>query len=83
MTIFLENLPKNDARVSFIYDSLQKINKQLQTIDSSILIKKGKTFEVWKSLLEEFDIQQVFFNKDYEPFAIKRDLAISVFIKRK
>lgn len=78
----LENLPKNDARVSFIYDSLQKINTELSTIDSSILIKKGKTFEVWKSLLEEFDIQKVFFNKDYEPFAIKRDLAISSLLKQ-
>lgn len=72
----LENLPKDDARVSFIYDSLQKINEELNTIDSSLLIKKGKTFDVWKSLIEEFDIQHVFFNKDYEPYAIKRDMAI-------
>jgi deoxyribodipyrimidine photo-lyase len=77
----LENLPQNDARVSFIYDSLQKINEQLQAIDSSILIKKGKTIEVWKLLLDEYDVQQVFFNKDYEPFAIKRDLAISFLLK--
>ncbi len=77
----LENLPKNDARVSFIYDSLQKTNEQIKTNDSSILIKKGKTTEVWKSLLEEFDIQQVFFNKDYEPFAIKRDLDIATLFK--
>ncbi len=47
----LENLPKNDARVSFIYDSLQKINAQLSEFNSSILIKKGKTTEVWKSLI--------------------------------
>ncbi|MBP1224678.1 cryptochrome/photolyase family protein [Flavobacterium sp. 1355] len=72
----LENLPKNDPRVNFIYDSLQEINKQLLEINSSVLIKKGKSFEIWKSLLTEFDIQEVFFNKDYEPFAIKRDLAI-------
>ncbi|HEX8016359.1 MAG TPA: deoxyribodipyrimidine photo-lyase, partial [Flavobacterium sp.] len=78
----LDNLPKNDARVSFIYDSLEKINEQLQTIDSSILIKQGKTIEVWKSLLTEFDIQQVFFNKDYEPFAIKRDLEIQKLLKQ-
>ncbi|MEP7093052.1 MAG: deoxyribodipyrimidine photo-lyase, partial [Flavobacterium sp.] len=58
----LDNLPKNDARVGFIYDSLQKINEQLNTIGSSFLIKKGKTAEVWKSLLAEFDIQKVFFN---------------------
>ncbi|KQB42990.1 cryptochrome/photolyase family protein [Flavobacterium aquidurense] len=78
----LENLPKDDARVSFIYDSLEAINKQLQAIDSSILIKKGKTFDVWKSLLEEFDIQQTFFNKDYEPYAIKRDIAVLNLLKQ-
>ena len=73
----LENLPKNDPRVSFIYDSLQNINNQLLEINSSVLIKKGKSLDIWKSLSTEFDIQEVFFNKDYEPFAIKRDLAIS------
>ena len=73
----LENLPKNDPRVSFIYDSLQNIKNQLLEINSSVLIKKGKPLDTWKSLSIEFDIQEVFFNKDYEPFAIKRDLAIS------
>nr|WP_236025458.1 deoxyribodipyrimidine photo-lyase [Flavobacterium geliluteum] len=77
----LERLPQNDARVSFIYDSLQKINEELAKVQASILIKKGKTAEVWKSLVEEFDIQNVFFNKDYEPYAIKRDVAISALLK--
>ena len=78
----LENLAKNDARVTFIYDSLQKINSELTAIDSSLLVKKGKTHEVWKSLLQEFEIQQVFFNKDYEPYAIQRDLAISSLLQQ-
>lgn len=78
----LDHLPKNDARVSFIYDSLEKINEQLSAIDSSILIKKGKTAEVWKSLLTEFDIQKVFFNKDYEPYAIKRDQEIDALLQQ-
>jgi deoxyribodipyrimidine photo-lyase len=78
----LDNLPKEDPRVSFIYDSLQKINKQLAEIDSSILIKKGKTSKIWELLLTEFDIQNVFFNKDYEPYAIKRDQEISALLKQ-
>lgn len=78
----LDNLPKNDARVSFIYHSLEKINTQLKEIHSSILIKKGKPLEVWKTLLEEYDVQKVFFNKDYEPFAIKRDLAVIELLKQ-
>jgi deoxyribodipyrimidine photo-lyase len=72
----LDSLPKNDARVGFIYDSLEKINAELQKTGSSLLVKKGKTLDIWQSLIEEFDVKEVFFNKDYEPFAIKRDLSI-------
>jgi deoxyribodipyrimidine photo-lyase len=72
----LDSLPKNDARVGFIHESLSEINTQLQEIGSSLLVKKGKTFDVWQSLLEEYDVKEVFFNKDYEPYAIQRDTAI-------
>jgi deoxyribodipyrimidine photo-lyase len=72
----LERLPKNDARVGFIHESLTKINTQLQQTGSSLLVKKGKTIDVWQALIQEFDVKEVFFNKDYEPYAIRRDAAI-------
>jgi deoxyribodipyrimidine photo-lyase len=77
----LDSLPKNDARVGFIHESLSKINQKLQETGSSLLVKKGKTQEVWKQLLQEFEVKEVFFNKDYEPYAIKRDLAICELLK--
>jgi deoxyribodipyrimidine photo-lyase len=80
-TDILSSLPKNDARVGFIHESLQKINTELNAIGSSLLIKNGTTKTVWESLFDEFDISEVFFNKDYEPYAIKRDLAISALAK--
>lgn len=72
----LDSLAKNDARVGFIHESLSKINTRLQEMGCSLLVKKGKTLDVWQSLIQEFDVQEVFFNKDYEPYAIKRDLAV-------
>lgn len=72
----LDSLPKNDTRVGFIHESLSKMNAQLKKTGSSILVRKGKTIDVWQSLLEEFEVKEVFFNKDYEPYAIKRDLVI-------
>lgn len=72
----LVKLPKNDARVGFIHESLSKINAQLQESGCSLLVEKGRTLEVWKSLIKEFDVKEVFFNKDYEPYAIQRDFAI-------
>ena len=73
----LDKLPSNDARVGFIHDNISKINNQLLDISSSILVKKGKTLKVWDSLIQEFDIKEVFYNKDYEPYATKRDNALT------
>jgi deoxyribodipyrimidine photo-lyase len=73
----LEHLPNNDSRLGFIHESLVSINQKLQELGSSILVKKGKPFEVWASLIEEYSIQHVFWNKDYEPSAIQRDAAVS------
>ena len=77
----LNSLPKNDARVGFIHESLSNINYKLQELGSSLLVKKGKTQEVWQALIQEFEVKEVFFNKDYEPYAIKRDLAICEFLE--
>ncbi len=78
----LDSLPKDDARVTFIHESLAKINTQLGQIGSSLLVKKGKTQAVWQTLIEEFDIKEAFFNKDYEPFAINRDEAICELLEK-
>lgn len=80
-TDILSSLPENDARVGFIHENLQKINKELNTFESSLLIKKGTTIEVWKSLFQEFTISNIFFNKDYEPYAIQRDLNVIALAK--
>ncbi len=73
----LERLPNDDARVGFIHESLASINQKLQEVGSSLLVKKGKPIEVWTSLLREYAIKQVFWNKDYEPSAIQRDAAVT------
>lgn len=73
----LERLPNDDARVGFIHESLASINQKLQEVGSSLLVKKGKPIEVWTSLLHEYSIKQVFWNKDYEPSAIHRDAVVA------
>ena len=73
----LEGLPKNDPRVGFIHESLSKIQLQLQEKGKSLLIRKGKPELVWEDLLQEYAIQKVFWNKDYEPNAMQRDAAVT------
>ena len=70
----LEDLPKNDARVSFIYQQLQQIKKELSERSSGDLaIYHGKPDEVLEQLVQTFSIDSVFTNHDYEPYARKRD----------
>ena len=73
----IESLPKDDARITFIYNALKDIDSELKKLNSSLLVRIGKPIEVWKTLISEFDIDKVFFNKDYEPYAIARDLEVS------
>lgn len=79
----LDNLPKNDARVSFIYQTLEQLDTDLKDAGSSLLIKKGNPLEVWKTIISEFDISAVYTNKDYEPYGLQRDAEISDFLKSK
>ncbi|MCH3881024.1 MULTISPECIES: cryptochrome/photolyase family protein [Tenacibaculum] len=76
----LDRLSKDDARVSFIYSTLSKLDSQLKSEGSSLLVKKGNPIEVWKSLISEFEISAVYTNKDYEPYAIKRDHEVKAFL---
>lgn len=79
----LNKLPQNDARVGFIHENLSLINTQLQESGSSLLVRKGETINVWADLLNEFEVKEVFFNKDYEPYALQRDTAICEFLREK
>ncbi|REH56721.1 deoxyribodipyrimidine photo-lyase [Tenacibaculum gallaicum] len=79
----LESLPKNDARVTFIYETLQNLDEELKKYQSSLLVKKGKPLAIWKKLTEEYTIEAVYTNKDYEPYAVKRDKEVADFLASK
>ena len=70
----LEN--KHDRRVDYIHQALTAIDEQLKAYNSSLKTYHGKPFEIFKNLQEEYNIQAVFCNRDYEPEAIERDTEI-------
>ncbi len=64
---------KTDKRVDFIYRELKAIHENLIQAGSSLLVKYGKPLQVWKEILEEFQVGEVYTNRDYEPYAKARD----------
>lgn len=72
----IAELPSDDARINFIHDQLSALNRQLKQYHSSLLCLKGKPVEVWKKLLEEWSVEAVYSNEDYEPYALQRDTEV-------
>ena len=67
---------RTDRRVQFIHEALNKMDIQLKKLGSGIHFFYTRPEEAWKKLIAEYDIQAVFFNRDYEPYARERDMAV-------
>ena len=72
----LSKLPSDDARVSFIHQELENMHHQLLEVNSNLSVFYGKPAEILNDLSEQYTIETVFTNHDYEPYAIQRDLEI-------
>ena len=73
----LNKLEVNDARVGFIHQCLESINRKLTALRSGLSVYKGRPSDVFQKLLVEFDLEAVYTNADYEPYALKRDSEIA------
>lgn len=73
----LDELEQDDARVTFIYEQLELIQQKLISRGSSFHVYKGDPLGIWKSLIDTCRISGVYVNKDYEPYAIRRDMELS------
>lgn len=74
---------KSDKRVDLIRQILVQISTSLQQTGSSLLVKYGKPEEVFEKLSKEYHIQGIYTNRDYEPYAISRDLSVKVWANSK
>ncbi|WP_298556352.1 deoxyribodipyrimidine photo-lyase [uncultured Algibacter sp.] len=79
----LSKLPENDARVTFIHETLQGLNNTLKAyFNTSIALFHGKPIAIYKNLINNYNIETVFTNHDYEPYAKTRDTEINTFLSK-
>ncbi len=74
---------RKDRRVNFIYQQLERLNRQLQRHGSSLVVKYGVPKKAFLELLSEYRVQDVFTNRDYEPYATERDSKIGALLAEK
>jgi deoxyribodipyrimidine photo-lyase len=69
----LSQLPKEDARVTFIHELLSKMQSRLQENGKSLAVFHGNPMAIFQKIISENKIKTVYTNHDYEPYARKRD----------
>jgi deoxyribodipyrimidine photo-lyase len=72
---------KNDRRVDYIHQALEKINAELKTFGGCLQTYYGRPLEVFKKLEKEYKVKSVYCSRDYEPAAIKRDTEVKEFLQ--
>lgn len=75
-TNILLELPKDDARVSFIHTLLVEINDKLKQSGKSLAVFHGDPVVVIQQLVEKHKVKAVYINHDFEPYAREREKAI-------
>lgn len=74
---------KQDRRVQFIHQALLNINDSLQKVESGIQMFHGKPVDVISQLTEKYNVEAIFTNHDYEPYAKERDQKIANILNSK
>ncbi|MGI9548258.1 MAG: cryptochrome/photolyase family protein [Flavobacteriaceae bacterium] len=74
----LQDLSRNDPRISFIHQCLDKMRLMLhKKFGRSLAIYLGRVEDVFAELLHTYSVQRIYTNKDYEPYAQKRDSIVA------
>lgn len=80
----LDNLEdKSDRRLQFIWDALMNMQEELIKIGSSLEVYYGTPEKVFTNLTGKYEIQTVYTNHDYEPYAIERDELVEKILNEK
>jgi deoxyribodipyrimidine photo-lyase len=79
----LDLLPsRRDARVTFIYDQVERLAQETAQAGGTFLAKYGRPLEVFEELLMRYEVAAVYTNEDYEPYAAVRDTAVAELCQR-
>lgn len=69
-------MPRHDARVLFIHQQIAALKNQLKALGGDLIVKIGKPGTVLKELTRTYQLEAVYTNHDYEPYATNRDAQV-------
>jgi deoxyribodipyrimidine photo-lyase len=73
---------KRDRRVEYIREEVGRLHSELSEQGSSILVKYDSPLNAWEEILTEYEVEAVYTNRDYEPYAKKRDSEVGKLLEK-
>jgi len=77
----LDELPRDDARVTFIHKTVSIIKDDLVQRGSDLKVYFGDPLEVYKKIIAAYNVKAIYANRDYEPYALARDHSVRALIE--
>ncbi|WP_258103364.1 deoxyribodipyrimidine photo-lyase [Marinoscillum sp. MHG1-6] len=74
---------EHDSRVTFIHDQVTRLNEELKQFGSGLKVLYDTPEHAYQQLLDQHDINAVFTNRDYEPYAKERDKRVEDVLTKK
>lgn len=74
---------RTDRRVEYIYRALAGVHEQLANKGSGVLVAGGKPVDIFRAILDTWNIAAVVANEDYEPYARRRDSEVSELLQER
>jgi len=74
---------KADSRVSFIHTTLIELQEKLQLQGSTLQVMHDTPDNAFKKITDQYTVNAVFTNNDYEQYAIQRDNKIKTLLLQK
>lgn len=76
-----KNWKMGEATFWWLHHSLKALKNQLKDLGLDLVIRKGKPIDILKELIQESKATHLFWNRCYEPDAIRRDSKIKSELK--
>jgi deoxyribodipyrimidine photo-lyase len=76
------NSYRSQNAIQFMIESLDELSTTIRELGGELLFFYGKNAPILKDLIKVLDINGIFFNKDYTPYAIERDNEIEDMCKK-
>ena len=68
---------RDDRRLTFIHGCLKEVDEQLRAEGSRLIVLHGDPVEEIPRLAAQLQVEELHFNRDYEPYAIQRDALVT------